>query len=154
MVVAKRQRKKPTKMEQRKVQGQEWEPQVKQTALLASLIYIGLVQGEKRKGKKKKKNNIKRGAKIEQGAHLSSLHVFQVGPPSCLKDVFSFACQRKLRCNTGPCVTSNFCCGKTELRKLQTPPTKESEGGDKTSLQILLNKNIHFDMTVETRWGS
>ena len=42
-------------MEQRKVQGQDWEPQVKQTALLASLIYIGLIQGEKRKEKKKKK---------------------------------------------------------------------------------------------------
>ena len=42
MVVAKRQRReKPAKIEQRKVQGPEWGPQVKQTALLASPIYIG-----------------------------------------------------------------------------------------------------------------
>ena len=42
MVVAKRQRReKPAKIEHRKVQGPEWGPQVKQTALLASPIYIG-----------------------------------------------------------------------------------------------------------------
>ena len=42
MAVAKSQgREKPTKKEQRKVQGPEWGPQVKQTALLASPIYIG-----------------------------------------------------------------------------------------------------------------
>ena len=41
-MVAKRQGKeKPVKIEQRKVQGPEWGPQVKQTALLASPIYIG-----------------------------------------------------------------------------------------------------------------
>ena len=59
MVVDKRQRKeKPTKMEQRKVWGLEWEPQVKQTALLASPIYIG-------KAQKEEKKHIKRGAKIK-----------------------------------------------------------------------------------------
>ena len=51
MAVAKRQgREKPVKIEQRKVWGLEWEPQVEQTALLASPIYIGQAQGE---GKKK-----------------------------------------------------------------------------------------------------
>ena len=59
MVVAKRQRReKSTKMEQRKVQGLEWEPQVKQIALLASPIYIGQAWGRRKK-------HIKRGAKIE-----------------------------------------------------------------------------------------
>ena len=53
------------KIEQRKVQGPEREPQVKQTALLASPIYIGQAHGEEKK-------HIKRGAKIEQG-DLSSL---------------------------------------------------------------------------------
>ena len=42
MVVAKRQRReKSAKIEQRKVWGLEWGPQVKQTALLASPIYTG-----------------------------------------------------------------------------------------------------------------
>ena len=50
MVVAKGQgREKPTKIEQRKVQGLEWGPQVKQTALLASPIYIGQAQWEEKK---------------------------------------------------------------------------------------------------------
>ena len=50
MVVAKRQgREKPSKIEQRKVQGLEWGPQVKQTALLASPIYIGQAQWEEKK---------------------------------------------------------------------------------------------------------
>ena len=42
MAVAKRQRRgKPIKIEQRKVRGPELGPQVKQTALLASPIYLG-----------------------------------------------------------------------------------------------------------------
>ena len=49
MMVAKRQgREKPTKTEQRKVSGPEWGPRVKQTALLASPIYIGQAQGEEK----------------------------------------------------------------------------------------------------------
>ena len=116
MAVAKRQRReKPTKIEQRKVWGQEWEPRVKQTALLASSIYVGQAQEEKKK-------HIKRGAKIEP---LASLQVFWVGPPSHFKDAFSFACQIKLSCNTCLSGISNFCCGETEQRKLQTPPTQE-----------------------------
>ena len=107
-------RDKPTEIEQRMVQALEWKPQVEQTALLASPIYIGQAQGEE-------KRHIKWGAKIE--LFLSSLHVFWVSPPSCLENVFSFACPTKLSCNTGPPIASNFCCSKTEQRKLYTPPT-------------------------------
>ena len=57
MAVAKRLgRENPVKIEQRKVQGPEWRPQVEQTALLASPIYIGKAQGEEKK-------YIKNGAK-------------------------------------------------------------------------------------------
>jgi hypothetical protein len=64
MALAKRQRtEKPTKIEQRKVQGLEGEPLVKQTAFLASPVYKGQAQ---RRGDK----CIKRGAKIEPGASL------------------------------------------------------------------------------------
>ena len=74
MAVAKEQgREKPVKIEQRRG------PQAEQTALLASPIYIGRPWGGK---------NIKRGAKIRPG---TSLCVFWVGPPSHLKDLFSFA---------------------------------------------------------------
>ena len=59
MVVANRQRReKPMKIEQRKVRGLEWGPQVQQTALLASPVYTGQSQEEETK-------YIKRGAKIE-----------------------------------------------------------------------------------------
>ena len=52
MVVAKRQNmEKPAKIEQRKVQRLDQGPQVKQTALLASPVFIGQAQGEE-------KNNI------------------------------------------------------------------------------------------------
>ena len=44
-----------------------------------------------------------------------------VGPPSGLEDVVCLPI--KLSYNTGLSVASNFCCGKTELRELQTPPT-------------------------------
>ena len=40
-------------------------------------------------------------------------------PPGCV-----FLCLPiKLSYNTGPSITSNFCCGERELRKLSTPPT-------------------------------
>ena len=56
MAVAKRQRKeKPTKVEEKKIQRLEWQPQVKQTALLASPIHEGQAQREEEKEKKKKK---------------------------------------------------------------------------------------------------
>ena len=58
MAVAKRQRRgKPVKIEQRKVRGPELGPQVKQTALLASRIYLGLAQGEEKKAHKKRSQN-------------------------------------------------------------------------------------------------
>ena len=86
---------------------------MKQTALLFSPIY------------REQKKHLKKGAKIE------SLHFFWAGPPSCLVDLFSFACQIKLSCNravtpscnTGLSITSKFCCGKTEPRKLHIPLT-------------------------------
>ena len=54
MAVAKRQgREKPVKIEQRKVRGQEWGPQVEQTAFLARPIYIGRARGEEKTYKKR-----------------------------------------------------------------------------------------------------
>ena len=60
----------------------------------------------------------------------SSFRIFWVvvgggdsGPPLHLDDVFSFACQIKLSCNTGLSIASNFYCSETELKKLQTPLT-------------------------------
>ena len=47
-------------MEQKKIQGQEREPQVKQSALQASPIYTGQAQRQETK-------HIKRGAKIVPG---------------------------------------------------------------------------------------
>ena len=65
MVVAKRQRReKPAKIEQRKVRELERRPQVKQTALLASPIYIGHAQGVEKK-------HIKRVIRIEPGVLFS-----------------------------------------------------------------------------------
>ena len=64
MAVAKRKgREKPGNIEQRKVQGPECGPQVKETALLASPASIGQAQGEEKK-------HIKRGAKTGPGASL------------------------------------------------------------------------------------
>lgn len=57
MAMAKRQgRKKPTKIEKRNVQGPEWEPQVKQTALLGGPVDIKQAQGEDKKHKKRSQN--------------------------------------------------------------------------------------------------
>ena len=78
-----RERKEPQKIEQRKVWGPEWEPQVTQTALLARLIYIEQAQGVEKSQKEEPKLN-----------GLFSC-VFRVGPPSRLKDVFSPSCQKK-----------------------------------------------------------
>ena len=93
MVVAKRQRReKPTKIEQRKVWGLEWGPQVKQTALLARPVYAGQAQREE-------KRHTERGAKIEPGA-LFSLHL--LGWPTLMPQGCIFLCLPiKLSCNTG-----------------------------------------------------
>ena len=112
MAEAERQRReKPTKIEQRKVQG----PQAKQTASLASPVYIGQAQGWG-------DECIKRGSWKNWG--LSSLFLISgsVHPHSSRVYYPSFFLI-KLRCNTGSSFALNFCCGETELRKLQTPPT-------------------------------
>ena len=78
----KTEREKPAKIEQRIVRGPEQGPQVKQTALLATPVYIGQAQGEEK--------GYKRGAK-GRGCCLSALCVFWVSMPSHLeKDIFSF----------------------------------------------------------------
>ena len=68
-----KERKKPVKMEQKKIWGLEWEPQVKQRALLTSPVYIGQAQGEEKK-------QTKRGAKIESSSFLGSacLHALRI----------------------------------------------------------------------------
>ena len=134
MVVAKR--KKPVKIKQRKVQGPEWEPQVKQTALLASPIYIGQAQGEEKK-------YIKRGAKIGPGA-------------SCLFMSFQLACPHASRlyfpllskwnwavtwsCNSGP---SEGCNAGPSLQIFIA--TRQNRGNYTLSrhLFLLLRKNYH-----------
>ena len=69
MGVAKRQgRERPVKIEQRKVQGLELRPQVEQTALLPSPVYIRQAQGEE------EKKHVKRGAK-KFGMGLFSSHL-------------------------------------------------------------------------------
>ena len=56
----------------------------------------------------------KRGAKIELGVSL----LFTARPHS--SRMYFPLLANKLSYNTGPSITSNFCCGKTKLRKLQT----------------------------------
>ena len=138
MTVAKRQRReKPVKIEQRKVQGPEWGPQVKQTALLASPVYIRQAQGEE-------KNIQKEEPKLSQGVLFSSQPALT--PPGCI-----FLCLPiKLSYNTGPSVTSNFCCGKTELRKSHTPPTIPiSKKGITNAMDMSLSKLRELEMDRE-----
>ena len=115
MAMTKRQRREnPMKIEQRKVGGPEWEPQVKQTALLASSIYIRQAQREEKKHKKEE-------PKLSPWLLFSSLLLGRpaLTPQGCI----FFPCQIKLSCNTGLSLASNFCCSKTEPRKLHTPLT-------------------------------
>ena len=77
MAVAKRQgREKPVKTEQRKVQEPEWGPQVEQTALLASPIYIGQAQGEDKTYKEEPKGSLSLSPSCWHAPQLFSLHVF------------------------------------------------------------------------------
>ena len=62
------------KIEQRKVQGLQREPQERQTVLLASPIYIGKAPVEE------EKIYIKRGAKIGLGAPLLFMSVGSIHP--------------------------------------------------------------------------
>ena len=82
-------------------------------SLLDTPIYTGQAQREENK-------HIKRGAKIELGASLLLCLLGQPSlmPPGCI----FIRLPIKLSYNTGPSVTSNFCCSKTELRKLHTSP--------------------------------
>ena len=102
-----------------RVLGLEWGPQVKQTALLASPIYIGQAQ---REGKK----HIKRGAKkhIKRGASL--LLSFGSAHAHSSRVYYSLFSLIKLNCKTGSSIGSHFCCGETDPRKLQIPPTFSS----------------------------
>ena len=89
MVVAKTQgREKPIKIEQRKIRGPEQGPQVEQTAVLTSPIYIQQVQGEAKKTYKKR-SQMAGGLSLSLSLPLFSL-VFWVSMPSHLRDVFSF----------------------------------------------------------------
>ena len=99
-VVAKR-REKPAKIEQRKVSGPEWGPQVKQTALLASPNYIGQVQEEEKKTYKKRSQNWAGGF----SSHLLGWPAFI--PRGCILRCFLNKTELQHRavtwsCNTGP----------------------------------------------------
>ena len=95
MVVAKRQgREKPTKIEQRKAQGQEWGRQVEQKAVLASPVYIGQTWEGRRKHKKRSQKAGGLSPMLARPLCLSfslslSLRIFWFGMPSHLEDVFS-----------------------------------------------------------------
>ena len=114
MAVAKRKRReKPAKIEQRKVWGPEWGPQVKQTALLASPVYTGQAWGRRR-------NIWKEKPKFSFELLFSCL---LCRPTLTPRGCVSLCLTIKLSYNTGPSVTSNFCCCDTELRKLHTALT-------------------------------
>ena len=98
MAVAKRQRrKKPAKIEQRKIPGPEWEPQMKHAALLASPVYRGQAQGEE--------------AKMDWGSS------FGLACPHASRMYFSFARQIKLSCNWA---VTLVCCFKFSLWRDRT----------------------------------
>ena len=83
------------KIEQRKVRGWKWGPQVEQTALIASPIYIGQAQGEEKAYKKRSQRA--EGLSLSLSLSLCCPSLFLslfssclwVGMPLCLEDVFS-----------------------------------------------------------------
>ena len=77
------------KIEQRKIQRLEWGPQVEQTALPASPIYIAQAQGEEKKHVEREAKGPGVSLPLSCSSFLS-LRDFWVGMLSCLKDVFSF----------------------------------------------------------------
>ena len=97
--MAKRQREKPSKIEQRKVWGPERGSRVKQTALLASPIYIRKAQGEEKKTYKKRNQNWTRGL----SSHLLGWHALmpQRGTFLCLPN-------KSLSCNQAVTVVCHF----------------------------------------------
>ena len=142
MAVAKRQRReKSVKIEQRKVGGPEWRPQVKQTALLDSPIYLGQASGEKRQiHKRRKPRRIEASLLLASFGsahpHTSRMYFpllskqnwavtwsYNTSPSKEITGGYNTGLSKEITwgCNTGPSVTSNFCCNETEPSKLQTP---------------------------------
>ena len=82
-----------------------------------------------------KRQRREKPAKIEKKLRMEIpfLFIFWVGPPSLLEGVLYFVSPIKLSYNTGPPVTSNFCCSKTELGKLYTALTEKQGISRKTS---------------------
>ena len=113
MAVAKRKRReKPRDLEQKKIPGPGWGPQVKQIALLASPVYIGQSRG-------RRKNMQIEEPKLIQGLLFSS---YLLGWPTLMPWGCIFLCLPiKLSYNSGLSVAWNFCCSESERRKLQTP---------------------------------
>ena len=105
------------KVEQRKVRGPEWGPQVRQTALLASPVYIGQAQVEKRRHTEEP--NLSQGLLFSQ--RLQGRQALT--PGGCVFLYFLNKTAITWSCNTGPPMASKFCCGETEPRKLRTPLT-------------------------------
>ena len=113
-VTTRQRREKPMKIEQRMVQGLKWGPQVKQTAFLASTIYIGQAHWG---GDKCIKGGSLEGLRPLFSSSFGSAH------PHSLRAYYPLFFLKKLSCNTDLSVASNFCCGETEQRKSHTPPT-------------------------------
>ena len=137
MAVAKRRgREKPVKIKQRKVRGSEWGPQVEQTTLLASPIYIGQAQGEEKRTYKKRSQRA-RGLSLPCACavclclSLFSLHLSGGRAPTPWGCIFLYflnktegAITLSQSCDTLRAlmsVASNFCWDKTELRRLRSP---------------------------------
>ena len=99
MAVAKRQgRENPMKIEQGKVRGLEWRPQVEQTALLASPIYIGQAQ---RGGEKTCKKRSQRVRGLSHSLLFVSFGLHALMPRGCIFLYFLNKTELKHRsCNT------------------------------------------------------
>ena len=80
------------KIEQKKVWGPEWGPQVEQTALLASPIYIGQAQREEntyeKTGLPKGWGSLSPMRVLSLSLSLSSLHVFGLACPQASRMYF------------------------------------------------------------------
>ena len=94
-MVAKRQgREKPSIIEQRNVRGLQRGPQEKQTAVLASPVYIGQAQGEEKKHKiEEPKGQGSLSLTCERSLSLSLAHTFSVSLSLPLSlHIFLLAC--------------------------------------------------------------
>ena len=162
MVVAKRQRKeKPAKIEQRQVRGPECRPEVTQTALLVSPIYIGQGQGKKKIHKKRSQKLSWGGGGVGWGEvggwrwGDGSLLFASFGSASLTPQGCIFLCLPiKLSYNTGPSIPSNFCCGETEPRKLETSPTELNPSELIYQLKLWLDYSFLNSLTLVLIVGS